>query len=86
MRIILAISILALMSCTDAARDSLNAFGNEADIFCYSGGKKIFEDKSTGKVTILQGGGWHYRSVNGQYIRTFADCFVSVKSLTNSSE
>lgn len=76
---IIVVSTIFLMGCTDSMIGSIEAFGESADVECYSGGQKIFTDKSTGKVTLLEGGGWHYRSTNGNYVRTFADCFVLVK-------
>lgn len=79
MKVVLIVSAIMLSGCTDAEMGSLSAFGDSAEIECYSGGEKIFTDKSTGKVQMLEGGGWHYRSTDGKYVRTFADCFVFVK-------
>lgn len=71
-----AIAVLAT-SCTDAERASLFAYGDEAEITCYSGGAVIFQDHSTGKVTQLDGDGITYKSKNtNSYVRAFADCIV----------
>lgn len=68
------------VGCTDAKWGSMTAYGESAHIVCYSGGARIFTDRSTGKVQLLEGGGWHYVSAaSGNYVRTFADCFVEVE-------
>ena len=76
--IVLMAALSALSAgCTDAERASLFAYGDEADIACYSGGKVIFSDKSTGKITQLDGDGITYRSkISGGYVRAYADCIV----------
>jgi hypothetical protein len=81
MKAILLLAALVLSGCTDAERGSLGAYGETAEISCFSGGKEVFKDSSTGKVSVLEGGGgWHYKSkLSGQYVRTYADCFVMVK-------
>lgn len=76
--ILIITAMIALSGCTDATFDSVMSYGDSADIVCYSGGQKIFEAKSTGKVMALDGG-WAFRSTTGEYVQTFADCFVSVK-------
>jgi len=76
---LIAFGLLVVVGCTDATLGSIEAFGNPAQITCFSGGDEIFKDVSTGKVEMLEGGGWHYKSENGSYVRTFADCFVVVK-------
>lgn len=78
MRVIVLLAFV-LSGCTDAAKSSLSAYGESADISCYSGGKEIFTARSTGKVSSLQGGGYSFRTVDGRYVETFADCFVSYK-------
>lgn len=79
-KLVFVLLALLLSGCTDATIGSLGAYGESAIITCYSGGKEVFKDESTGKVIILEGGGgWHYKSINGSYVRTFADCFVVVK-------
>ena len=72
--------VLALSGCTDAARSSFQAYGEEADITCFSGGNIIYADTSTGKVEQLDGDGITFRSKYGErYVRAFADCIVQVK-------
>lgn len=79
MRYLLIIGFLFLAGCWDAGLGSVDALGKSGEIICYSGGKEIFRDTSTGAVGMFSGGGWYYRSVNGKYVQTFADCFVFVK-------
>ena len=71
--------MIILIGCTDAEIGSLKAYGDSATIYCYSGGREIFRDQSTGKVAALEGGGWLFVSTNGKFIKTFADCFVEVE-------
>lgn len=49
--ILILISSFAMISCTDGQIGKLTNLGNSASITCYSGGVKIFEGRSTGKVT-----------------------------------
>lgn len=73
------ILIFALTSCTDATLSELKSFGESALVTCYSGGETVFQTISTGKVVQLDGGGWKFRTKDGRYIQTYADCFVEVK-------
>ena len=78
--LITAIVLTLLAGCTDAERASLFAYGDTATITCYSGGKVVFEDESTGKVAQLDGDGitFQYKSTGG-YVRAYADCIVISK-------
>ena len=70
----LAISV-SLLGCTDADLASFKSLGDEADITCYSGGKVVYTDTSTGKVAA--GEGLYYKSKNtGEYVKNYADCIV----------
>jgi hypothetical protein len=56
MRIILLALIFS--GCTDAVYDAtIGDIGEQHDVVCYSGGKDIFNAKTTGKVASLKGGG-----------------------------
>lgn len=69
-----------LTGCTDASWDAnFGSLGEKADVTCYSGGKIVFEDRSTGQVMPLEGGGWAFRDTQGNIVKTFADCFVIYK-------
>lgn len=66
--------------CTDAGWDyTVSSYNEKFEVVCYSGGQKIFEAITTGKVESLSGGGWAFRTIDGQFVQTFADCFVSFK-------
>jgi hypothetical protein len=68
---------LLVFGCTDARWDhEFGKLGNGFSIECYSGGNKIFESKSTGAISSLDGGGYAWRGVDGKYYETFADCIV----------
>lgn len=76
--IALIATALSLSACTDAETASFFAYGDSANVTCYSGGNVIFEDKSTGKVAQLDGDGITYKSANtSAYVRAFADCIVT---------
>ena len=76
--IAIAIATLALTACTDAELATYAAYGDNASVKCYSGGKIIHDDVSTGKVVQLDGDGITYKSKNtGEYVRAYADCIVT---------
>jgi hypothetical protein len=70
--------ILGLTGCTDATMSSIGALGSEAEISCYSGGQRVFNDRSTGKVVQTDNGdGLGFRSKStGKFVRVYADCIV----------
>lgn len=75
------VAALAMGGCTDAERASMGSYGSQAQVTCYSGGKPVFEDVSTGKVMSGQGEeGIVFKSkTTGNYVRAFADCIVIEK-------
>lgn len=75
--LLLCITGVLLAGCTDAQQASLFSYGSKTKIECWSGGQKIFNDESTGKVTIDRSG-IYYKSVNtGNLVHTYADCIIS---------
>jgi hypothetical protein len=70
---------LALAGCTDAERADFGAYGEEAGIYCYSGGKLVFEDQSTGRIQSDTQGIFYKSKATGRYIRAYADCIVVSK-------
>jgi len=48
--------IMLFIGCTDASVKQFTTLGSKATIICYSGGKVIYEGKSTGKIKTEQGG------------------------------
>ena len=75
--LMMAIIAVALTGCTDAARSHIGTYGSEAQITCYSGGEVIFEDRSTGKVAVIDGDGLSFRSkTTSKFVRAYADCIL----------
>lgn len=75
--LLLCIASVLLAGCTDADQAALFSYGSKTKVECWSGGQKIFNDESTGKVTIDQSG-IYYKSVNtGNLVHTYADCIIS---------
>lgn len=74
----LAAAVLTLASCTDAERAAWGALGSKSTITCYSGGKVILTDESTGKVASSEhGAGIYYKSdTTGRLVHNYADCIV----------
>lgn len=78
-KVLLVLFTLGFIGCTDAEIGLVRSIGDSAKVICYSGGKVVFEDSSTGKVLGLEAGGWAFVSKNHGYVQTFADCFVMVE-------
>ena len=75
--LLLCIASVLLAGCTDADQAALFSYGSKTKVECWSGGQKIFNDESTGKVTIAQSG-IYYKSVKtGNLVHTYADCIIS---------
>lgn len=80
MRFFLIVLAFLMSGCTDAAWDSeISSYNETFYVDCYSGGQKIYEATTTGKVGSLTGGGWAFRTTDGYFVQTFADCFVKFK-------
>jgi uncharacterized membrane protein len=76
----LAVAVVSTAGCTDAEMANMFAYGDQADVKCYSGGQAIFEDVSTGKVVPIEGDGFTYKSAkSGKLVRAFADCILIVR-------
>lgn len=69
---------LFLISCTDAKWKKVTALGSPAKVTCYSGGKVIFDGKSTGKVPSEEhSDGWFFEDVEtNKLIRVSGDCVI----------
>lgn len=76
---IFAIVIAAsVIGCTNATIAQFKAFGDSGDIVCYSGGVKIYEGRSTGKIRTEQGSdGWYFEEKGSDdLIRVGGDCLI----------
>jgi hypothetical protein len=69
---------LLLAGCTDVARSKIAAYGESAEVTCYSGGVVIYSGMSSGKVISPENSdGWDLRdSKTGKLIRVTGDCVV----------
>lgn len=69
------IIIVFLVGC-DAFVGDVQSLNETHKISCYSGGKEVFYAETTGYVNSLEGGGWAFKTKDGRFVKTFADCFV----------
>ncbi|MGJ8515290.1 hypothetical protein R84865_002238 [Carnimonas sp. R-84865] len=78
---ITALAILLISGCTDAKRARLLSYGSAANVSCYSGGRLVLDDLSTGRVISDESGsGVYYESANtGKFVHTYADCIIKQK-------
>ncbi len=70
-----------MAGCTNASVAKFTALGRPANITCYSGGKVILSDRSTGKISSeSESDGWYYQSAKafpGKLVRVSGQCVVS---------
>ena len=57
---ILWVLVVLLVSCTDGTIGKLTSYGDSRSIVCYSGGKLIYEGRSTGKIKSEQNSDGYY--------------------------
>lgn len=71
-----AVAALSLAACTDAQTAKFGGLGDPARITCYSGGVKVFDDFSTGKVSNEEGSdGYYFKSATtGKLVEMSGDC------------
>jgi hypothetical protein len=77
-RIITLVIVLGLAGCTDASKSRIASYGESGTVVCYSGGTKIYEGKSTGKIEANSNlAGVEFREIGtNRFVRTTADCMV----------
>lgn len=76
---LLTLALAAMLSaCSDAQRAQWGSLGNPGDIVCYSGGKVIYQGRSTGKIsTESQSDGWYFEdSETHRLVRVSGDCVI----------
>ena len=78
MRVLIAMLMCAACGCTDADRAAIGAYGEAANVTCYSGGKVIYQGRSTGKVDHPQNSdGWQFKDARtGRFVRVSGPCVV----------
>lgn len=81
MKTLILAFVIILAGCTDAERANILSLGNEATVVCYSGGKEVFKEESSGQVKASSSGaGVFFKSKkDGKFIRAYADCIVFEK-------
>lgn len=79
---IVIIVVFGAMACTDANCSKVLAYGDTASIKCWSGGKLIFDGRSTGKVRSEETSDGYFfkdadngllREVSGNCVITYDD-------------
>jgi hypothetical protein len=77
----LLVALMALQSCTDAARAKMGALGNDAYLDCFSGGVKVYEGETTGKIleTNNSDGFTFVDKKTGGLVQTNAECVIRYK-------
>ena len=75
-RVILLVALLP--GCTCAQMAQITSLGSPGSIQCFSGGKVIYEGRSTGKISTEQGSdGWYFEdSETGKLVRVGGDCLI----------
>lgn len=72
------IVVLFLFGCSDAHVKQWTTIGSAGSITCYSGGKVIYDGKSTGKIsTESQSDGWYFEdAATHKLVRVSGDCVI----------
>ena len=75
--ILILMMFLSISACTDSAKGRLGAYGESAQVNCFSGGKEVYNGKSSGKVKLSKGGFVKFTEQDtNKYIEITADCVV----------
>jgi len=78
--ILFTIATLSISACTDSAQGRFGSYGDEAQIYCYSGSQQIYNGTSTGKVSTSKSGFVKFMEKESEkYIEIHADCIVKYK-------
>ena len=77
---ILVVMIVALIltGCTDGMKAKFDSFGDSRSIICYSGGIKIYEGESTGKISSEQNSDGYYfvEKGTGKLLEVSGNCVL----------
>lgn len=76
--LVLSLSTVMMVGCTDAEMGKLVALGNRAHIKCYSGGVLIYDGESSGKVQSESSSDGYYfvPKGNSMPIEISGDCKI----------
>lgn len=68
-----------MAGCTDASWGKLTAYGDNANVQCYSGGTLIFDSVSTGKViSEANSDGYYFKDKKtGKMMEVSGDCIIT---------
>lgn len=80
-KIALSLALLvtaAVAGCSDARWGKVTAWGDEARVTCFSGGRIVFDDFSTGKVNDSEGSDGYYfvAKSTGRLTEVSGDCML----------
>ncbi len=69
---------LMLCGCTDSDLSKIMALGKPGDIVCYSGGRVIYQGRSTGIIQSLEkSDGWEFRdATTHRLVRVSGQCVI----------
>ncbi len=78
MKKILVIAAIFMASCTDASCAGLAAYGDSAEVKCYSGAKLIYDGSSTGKIKSAQSSdGYIFKdAATGELVEVSGNCVL----------
>jgi hypothetical protein len=79
MKYILILLLISLIGCTDAGRAKIGGYGDKFKVEMYSGGQKVREWTSTGKVLSEEGSDGYYfnDSETGKLIEVSGDVVIT---------
>lgn len=69
-------ALLSLSGCSDAEKANFSRIGEEQLIKCYSGGKLVFEDISTGITAENQNGIYYKSKKDNKFTQVYMDCII----------
>jgi hypothetical protein len=79
--VMFALILSAVVSCSDATKGAYKSLGESRHVVCYSGGVKIYEGDSTGKIeNEAQSDGLYFSDKNGMFVEMNADCVITNKN------
>mgnify|MGYP001216859450 CR=1 FL=1 len=71
----LLVSTISTIGC-DATIGKISSVGKEATITCFSGGERVIEEKSSGKILSEPGSGYYFRNQEGYMIEIDMPCII----------
>jgi len=74
--------MLLLGACTDAQYGNLASLGEPAIVDCYSGGRRIYHGRTSGRLQSEHGSdGWYFIEVGGSHlVRVSGQCIIRQKT------